>query len=465
MTIKLMGAPFAVCTAWALLAGACATTSETASKKAVQSHSENVAFTEHPRIDGSSTELNGTLQRYVAYAMENSKTLEAQFNRWKAGVYRISRARRLPDPVISYAFYISQVETRVGPQRQKVSIRQTFPWPTRLSAGADAASARSKSQQKQFDALAISIATSVEQIYWRLWEIRESIQVQKTHETVLAGLSESANALLATGRIDLSDQQQIDLTRARVADSISKLDEQQIQKEAELRALIAAPPKTPIPITSKPNLNPVVLDEEALLTGVKTHPSLQKYMELARSSSLEARREATERYPDFTIGLDWIETGDAQAPATPDSGKDALIAGISVSIPLWQRNVQQSVDAFHADEQAYVADGQAATDLAVSAYYQTLSRVRDAERRIALYEKTLVPQAETVFESVLGAYVGGRGSAASTLLAQQDLLALRLQLISAQADYLTQIAALKNLVGRELSDVRPERSIQKGDTP
>jgi hypothetical protein len=51
---------------------------------------------------------------------------------------------------------------------------------------------------------------------------------------------------------------------------------------------------------------------------------------------------------------------------------------------------------------------------------------------------------------------------ASTLLAQQDLLQLRLQLIAVQTDYLTKIAALKNLVGR---DLQTKKNVGTGIVP
>lgn len=429
----------------------CATSSENVARKKLNRH-EN-AFAAAPQKDLPSSRAgtpNGTLAGYIAYAMENNPTLTAQFERWRASVYRISSARRLPDPVISYAYYIRSVETRVGPQRHKVSLKQTFPWPTRLSAGADAAAARATAQQETFDAMAIAVASRVEQSYWQSWKIQESRKVQQDHEKILAGLSESANALMMTGRIDLSEQQQIDLARARVADSLLGFDEQLAQQKALLRGIISAPIDMEIQVTSVPHIEVGDLDEAALLSAVQNHPSLRAHEALAQSSALDAKKEETFRYPNFTVGVDWIETGDAQTPDTPNSGKDALTAGIGVSVPLWQQKVKESADAYRAEEKAHMADRDATADRAVSSFYQTLSQIRDAKRRIALYEKTLVPQAESVYESVLGAYASGRSNVASTLLAQQDLLELRLQFISAQADYLTHMAVLNNLIGRHV---------------
>ena len=47
-------------------------------------------------------ELDGTLSSYVAHALARSPELRASFERWKAATMRISRARRMPEPVINY---------------------------------------------------------------------------------------------------------------------------------------------------------------------------------------------------------------------------------------------------------------------------------------------------------------------------------------------------------------------------
>ena len=122
--------------------------------------------------------------------------------------------------------------------------------------------------------------------------------------------------------------------------------------------------------------------------------------------------------------------------------------------------------AYHAEEKSHLAEGEAATDKAVARFYQIMSQIRDVQRRISLYEQTLVPQAESVYESVLGTYASGRGNVASILLAQQELLELRMQLVSAQAEYLVHLAMLKDIAGRELVTTSNDSiSIQEGKNP
>ena len=64
----------------------------------------------------------------LAYAALNNPGLEAAFHRWKAALERVPQAKSLPDPRFTYRYFIEEVETRVGAQRQRFAIAQTFPW-------------------------------------------------------------------------------------------------------------------------------------------------------------------------------------------------------------------------------------------------------------------------------------------------------------------------------------------------
>ncbi len=62
------------------------------------------------------------LSDYLAYAALNNPGLEAAFNRWKAALEEVPQVKSLPDPRFNYKYFIQEVETRVGPQRQSLGI-------------------------------------------------------------------------------------------------------------------------------------------------------------------------------------------------------------------------------------------------------------------------------------------------------------------------------------------------------
>ena len=62
------------------------------------------------------------LRGYLIEAALNNPGLEAVFNHWKAALERVPQAKTLPDPRFSYRYFIQEIETRVGPQRQAFEI-------------------------------------------------------------------------------------------------------------------------------------------------------------------------------------------------------------------------------------------------------------------------------------------------------------------------------------------------------
>jgi outer membrane protein TolC len=81
------------------------------------------------------------LEDYLRYAALHNAGLEAKFEQWRAAVERVPQAEALPDPKFTYGYFIEEVETRVGPQRQRAGIMQVFPWFGKIAARTDAAAA------------------------------------------------------------------------------------------------------------------------------------------------------------------------------------------------------------------------------------------------------------------------------------------------------------------------------------
>ena len=432
-----------------LLAG-CATTLEQGAATELGQHEHAVKHPEQPETDmRAACDFDGTLSRYQTCALEQSPELRATFEEWRAATHRISRARRLPEPTFTYAYFVRSVETRVGPQRHKFGISQAFPWPTKLSAGADAASLAARSAREQYEASALQVARRVAEAYWKLWAIQKTRQVQRDQKKLLQQLSALARSRVEIGQSGLADLGQIDLSVSRMDDLLSGLDEAERAARAELVAAVGADPETPTPVVDRPpRILRVAEDEKSLRSAVVSHPRIQAIGSMAEAQQQRARAVGADRYPDFVLGAEYIETGPANASGVPESGKDPIIVSVAVKLPLWGGLYADEEDEALAQSAAFRARQSAAQDQAEAALEKAMSDVRDSARRVLLYRQTLVPQAQTVFESVLGGYQAGTSTVASMLLAERDLLELQLDEFKAQADHAVALARLEALVGR-----------------
>jgi outer membrane protein TolC len=392
--------------------------------------------------EATGSPLGPELSSYLAYAAERSPELEASFERWRASVHRISPARTLPDPMLEFGVYVWNSGENAGPTPARVALRQELPWPARLTAGADAASAEARAQQRSFEAQLLELRARVAASYYQLWLVRRMRAIEREHLEILRGLSEAALGRLSVGEASLADQQQIDLTLARLADAIAALEERERAEAARLRAVVGAPPLAVTATTDREP--PVALPAEAeasLQQAAREHPAVETFLFLGEAAEAMARAGRIERYPGLVVGVEWMRMPGEHA----DSG---ILPSVGVRLPIWQGRYAEAIRAAEAEAAAQAGEGRAAAQRAQAELVDALARVRDSKRRIDLHQHTLLPQALAAYESVLGAYATGRASVAASLLAQRDLIELRLSLEQARADHAIAWAELEWIVGR-----------------
>jgi outer membrane protein TolC len=339
----------------------------------------------------------------------------------------------------------------VGPQRYKLGVSQAFPWPTKLSAGEDAAAERAKAAARMVDANVLSVRKSVAEVYWTLWLIDEEHRLKTEHDAVLESLAGAVRGRLQIGAASLADLNLVDLNIARHHDHKGRHEQAARKASARLRAMIGAQAGNEVlSVSGSPKSGLPVASESALAELAALHPLIERFTHLATSEEHVARAQRADRFPKLKIGLDIIGTGDAAMAGVEDSGKDAVVLSAALSIPLWAGSYSDATDAAYANRNAHEAMREAGKRQLEAMLGIALSNVRDAQRRIELYEKTLVPQAEATFQAVLGGYQTGRSTVATVILAQRDLSDLHIEYAGARADHAKFWVALEFAAGTQL---------------
>jgi outer membrane protein TolC len=371
--------------------------------------------------------------------------VRAAFHRYEAAALRIASARSLPQPTLQFGVFVQSVETRVGPQQARLSVAQSFPWPSTLVANGKAADAAAQAAASDLAASTLGVVREAAEAYWNLWEVRTTRALHIEHVEVMAGLTATVRSRVETGTASLADLQQVELSRARLADRIATMDADERARIAQLEALTGPldPPHTP----ADPPLARPALDPTDLRQAVLAHPALASLEHRTTSAERTARAQKGNRLPGFTVGGDWLVTGEAPTTGVADSGKDAVQITAGVQVPLWQRGLSNASKAANHEALARRQDHRASTDRALAALTPTLTALADSERRVVTLEQTLLPLSEAAYASILGNYTVGDGSVAQPLLAQRDLLDLAVDLQHARADHQRAWARLHQLLG------------------
>ena len=119
------------------------------------------------------------LEGYLQTAAENNPGLKARFNEYMAALEIAPQVSTLPDPQVAFAYFISPVETRVGPQQFRMSTSQMFPWFGTLKAKENVAIQSARAKYEVFLEAKSRLFNEVRSIYYNLYFNRKAIEITR----------------------------------------------------------------------------------------------------------------------------------------------------------------------------------------------------------------------------------------------------------------------------------------------
>lgn len=401
---------------------------------------------------GAVDDVGETLEEYRRVALERNRDVRAAFNRWKAALERIPQVKSLPDPRFSYTYYVEKVETRVGAQRQKLGISQMFPWLGKLRLRGDAAAEAAAAQQQVYEKAKLTLLFRVSAAYHEYWYVGQAVAVTKEHIRLLANMEAVARTRFKTGTAPHSAVMQAQVELGKLDDRLRTLEALREPIRAKLNATLNRPANLPLPWPrSIPDLPVSFTDEEAMQWLADSNPDLRRLEHVMLQEEVGIRLAKKSYYPDITLGVDYIDTRDAVNSGLADSGKDPVMAMVSVNLPIWfgkYRAAEREARLKRAAAENSLEDAgrRLKADLELALY-----RFRDAERKIDLYRDTLVPKAEQSLSVTQKGFEAGTTGFIALIDAQRLLLEFQLALQRARADRGQRLAEIEMLTGTEVA--------------
>ena len=127
------------------------------------------------------------LEDYLTSAALNNPGLKAAFEQWKVAVEQVPQAKSLPDPKFTYGYFIEEVETRVGPQRNRLEIMQMFPW-CKLKLKGNAAAEAANAEKQKYENIKLILFYRVKEAYYDYYYITRRITILKENVQLLEHL-------------------------------------------------------------------------------------------------------------------------------------------------------------------------------------------------------------------------------------------------------------------------------------
>ena len=117
---------------------------------------------------------DSSLGDFLTFAMLNQPRVEAAYYDWTASIERITTARSLPDPLLTFQMDIQNVLTSIMP-----GLMMNFPAPGKLRAGGEVASAESRAKYFAFQSAVLESAFEVKRACYQLHTLDTRIRVSR----------------------------------------------------------------------------------------------------------------------------------------------------------------------------------------------------------------------------------------------------------------------------------------------
>jgi len=394
---------------------------------------------------------NSTLSDYLAYAALNNPGLEASFNRWKGALERIPQVKAYPDPRFNYAFFIREVETRVGPQRQKLGLAQTFPWFGKLDLRGDAAFEASKVEKARYDATRLGLFYEVKDAYYEYYYLGKAISITEEHLKLMESLERVARVMYSTGMTTNSDLVKAQVELGKLEDRLRTLRDLERPAVARLNASLGRAQDAPLPWPRTIEYERVEFKDEELVAWLREHnPELKAIEAMAKVETVRKDLAGKDYYPDITLGVEYVDTDEAEMPNVDESGKDPVVVMASINLPIWHKKYQAAEKEAELGYLAAMSQRSDKQNLLISRLEMTLFKFRDAQRKIDLYRHSLVPKARQALEVAQRAFAAGTASFLDVIDAERTLLTFELESERALADRAQRLAEMEMLIGRDI---------------
>jgi len=398
-------------------------------------------------------EAHSSLSDYLTYAALNNPGLRADFLKWKAALEKIPEVRSLPDPRFTYAYFIERVETRVGPQRQKFSLTQAFPWFGTLKLKQHGAIQHAQAAEKQFEAARLKLFYQVKKTFFDHYFIQRSIAVTRDNISLLTQLEKVAQTGYSAGTIRHSDIIRVQVELGKLQERLDSLMDRSAAVTARFNAVLNRPLSSTLFFPDRIESKKVDIDPDELLRELKsTSPELQLLEYRAHGEKWNIELARKKYYPNLTLGLEVIDTGEAVNPGLDDSGKDPVIGIVSINIPIWRNTYRSSQNQVRHRYNALQLEHRDMENRLAADIRQEWFNYLDTGRKIDLFHHTLIPKTRQALQVNLRSYSTCMVSFSDVIDSVRTLLELELGCERALTDQSGSVARLEMLTGRELAD-------------
>ena len=389
------------------------------------------------------------VQSLLQLARQGNPEYASMRHEASAASERIEPAGAFPDPRLRMELQditmggeqtASLWPSRVGSTRY--TLMQDLPWFGKRGLQRDMAAWQAEGAQGRALGTWADVAAGIKVSHAQLYLAYQNERLTREILDLMGRLERVAQVRYAGGLAAQADAIRAQVELTNLNNELIALDNDKRMLQSRLNMLVARPADAPLAEPAQLR----ALPPPAALAGLPERARARNPRLFADEALVQAAEKGRElswknRYPDFSFGIAPIQSRNRI--------KDWELM-VEINIPLQQSSRRAQEREAQAMLEAARARKQATANQVLAELDENLSALEAARRTQVLITGSLLPQAELTFKAALAGYESGKLDFATLLDAQRQIRQAKQQLIKAQVEAQTRLAAIERLVGEEL---------------
>ncbi|WKK75728.2 TolC family protein [Marivirga salinae] len=385
---------------------------------------------------------NSDLDEYFKIAVENNPKLQAEYKAYEAVLQKLPQASSLADPNLSIGYFISPVETRVGPQLARFSLTQMFPWFGTLKAQENVVALEAEARFQSFLDARNKLYWEVASQYYPLYELKKLVQIEKENIEILKSYKSLAERKFSSSSGSMVDVLRVDIM---IDDTETNLEILK-QKEKPLLTAFQNVLNKEVELEISEDLTPLNFERSLVKDSLfNDHPLIQSLEYKIQSAEANERVAQKQGLPKIGLGLDYVIVGERQDMVLADNGKDVLMPMVSVSLPIFRKKYNAQKKEAQLMQESYELQKQNVKNQLDTDYESTVFEIEKQLELLNLYQRQ-IKKTENTLEIIWKSYSSSGADFEEVLRIQQQFLKYRKLKARAEVEFCISIQKYEYLI-------------------
>lgn len=400
---------------------------------------------------GNASGVRITLEEVLAEGERNNPGVRAAEGAWKASLQRAPQVRVLPFPQVDMGFALQRDGERFSPVFKRIGVMQHFHWFGKLALMGAMAEREAEINRKLYENARLELVFRVKEAYFDLYLAHRREKILTESLMLLKNMEEAARRMYAAGGSSYSDVLRLQVEGDKLENERISAGRLKEPAQTRLMAALGAPRGEGRLEPAPPALDTPDLDERVLQERLKTgNPVIGSMDDMIEMRGLGVRLARKNFYPDFSIGVDYMFSGDAGMagmPGVPAGVSEPLSAVLSLKIPLWSGKNKAALREAEIMKERGFREKEAMADSMLAHLAMLIYEYEDARRKMSLYRDKLLPRAREALEVARTAYGAGKAKFMDFIDTQRLWLEFGLMLEETEMMTLKRLAEIEKLTG------------------